>query len=206
MGSVDIHGITDFVLVIALGLCLLVLPIGGWSQTNNEAGNESSERFKDEDICTAASPNPILLPGAYPEHMFERGQNNEATESALLDDGTGLEISYTGCVDALAQTFIFLVRPVSGDTGDVHYWANFAREKLLKLRVDEEKAWFLASLARFLSQVHRYRPQGNRISICKDGSAPDIDGCGFETGGGYFFEVERGDTILRVVAGQYDSL
>ncbi|HEX4965782.1 MAG TPA: hypothetical protein VF173_33540 [Thermoanaerobaculia bacterium] len=187
-------------------ITLLGIPSAASPQVTEPGKSLPAGDAADDDECTGAAPEAILLPGTYKDQKFKRGKDNQATESALIDSKTRMEISYSGCMDGLGQKITLSVRSEPGKDGDIGYWAGFVRQKLASLRVDPKKAWFLPPIVEFLSKASKYKPHHHKVHVCRDGSAPDDDDCGFKTGGGYFFELERHGGTLRVIAGQYQSL
>ena len=162
---------------------------------------------QDADACIAAPPEPTLRSGAYRGQSFVRARDNRAQESAKLPSGVRVAIEYGGCVDAVSREFA-LERPDAQniDSSDTAAWANFARDTLISLDTAPEGRWFDPALLGFLEAVSRRPRFEGRYEICANGSTPGPDGCAFETGGGYFFELNVREGTPTVVVGQYDLL
>ncbi|MCH1918196.1 hypothetical protein L9G15_01995 [Shewanella sp. A3A] len=64
----------------------------------------------------------------------------------------------------------------------------------------------MSQIVEFLASISQQELKHLPLSVYKDGSAPDIDGCVFETGSGYFFELQQNGAKLEVIAGQYSIL
>lgn len=162
---------------------------------------------QDADACVAAPPEPTLRSGAYRAQSFVRARDNRAQESATLPSGVRIAIEYGGCVDAVSREFE-LERPDAPhiDPSDTSAWANFARDTLTSLDTAPERRWFDPALLGFLESVSRRPRFEGRYERCADGSTPTADGCAFDTGGGYYFELNAREGAPTVVVGQYDLL
>jgi len=185
---------------LAAGSLLCATTPLAWSAESTLSPDENAN------ACTAAAPERTLRAGAYRMQSFVRARDNRARESATLPSGVRIAIEYDGCVDAVQRTFK-LERPgAQSDPGDTAAWAVFARDTLTSLDTAPERRWFEPALLSFLDKVSRRPRFDGRYEICMDASAPGPDGCAFETGGGYFFELNVREGTPTVVVGQYDLL
>jgi hypothetical protein len=153
--------------------------------------SETYESSIEDTACAAAAPEPILLPNSYKEQKFTRSKDNQAIESAAIDSDTKIEISYSGCADGAEQKFTFLVKSQAGKDSDLVYWSAFARKKITSLKIKKGEAWVVKSLSKFLEKVPTYEVKDNKVDVCVDDTIPGIDGCGFESGGSYSFELSQ---------------
>lgn len=156
-----------------------------------------------EDDCTAAAPEPTLQRDAYPSQSFRRRGSHKAFETARLGRGVVIEIEYGGCVDAVSRTVSLRI-----DHGNGHRnpWPVFARDMLRDLRADPSRRWYDPRLLAFLSTIAKESPAPEKVQRCFDGSRPGIDGCAFETGGGFGFEVHEEPTRTTLIVSQYDLI
>ena len=156
-----------------------------------------------DDDCTAAAPQPTLQRETYPSQSFRRGSDNRALETARLARGIAIEIESAGCVDAVSRTVTLRIERSSGLRGP---WPAFAHDTLRELRADPARRWFDPRLLRFLSTLAKDPPVSTRVERCFDDSVPGADGCAFETGGGFGFEVREEPTRTTVIVNQYDLI
>lgn len=164
-----------------------------------------------EVLCDAAVPQPMLDPKAYPEHSFESKPLHKAIERAKVREGLRFEIAYAGCVDAASVEFVIRVERPKRPASDLEYWAPYAAELLEGLKTrDAVRAGKLARVARFLRSLPGmpdldWNGDG-RLSECRDGSAPDEDGCSFKTGGGYIYGARRDGRAVELKITAYVTL
>lgn len=170
--------------------CLLALPL---SPTTARAADD----------CTAAAPEPTLQRDSYPSQSFRRRSDNRALETARLAGGVALDIEYAGCADAVSRTVTLRVERGSGIRGP---WPAFAHDTLRDLRADATRRWFDPRLLRFLATLAKHPPEAGKVERCFDDSRPGNDGCAFETGGGFGFEVREEPTRTTVIVHQYDLI
>lgn len=163
----------------------------------------SSLSARADDDCTAAAPEPTLRRDAYPSQSFRRRSDNRALETARLARGVVLDIEYAGCVDAVSRTVTLRIERGSGIRGP---WPAFAHDTLRDLHSDPARRWFDPRLLRFLSTLAKDPPVSTRVERCFDDSVPGADGCAFETGGGFGFEVREEPTRTTVIVNQYDLI
>lgn len=163
----------------------------------------SSMQARADDDCTAAAPEPTLQRDAYPSQSFRRKGSHTALETARLPKGIVLEIAYGGCVDAVSRTVTLRIERGSGVRGP---WPALAHDTLRDLRADPSRRWFEPRLLAFLSTLAKQPPVSARVERCFDESVPGADGCAFETGGGFGFEVREEPTRTTVIVHQYDLI
>ncbi len=163
----------------------------------------SSMSARADDDCTAATPEPTLRRDAYPSQSFRLHGSHDALETARLRGGVVLEIAYGGCVDAVSHTVTLRIERDSGVRGP---WPALAHDTLRDLRADPSRRWFEPRLLRFLSTLAKDPPVSTRVERCFDDSVPGADGCAFETGGGFGFEVHEEPTRTTVIVSQYDLI
>ena len=175
-------------IALIVGSCLLAL---------------SSMTARADDDCTAAAPEPTLQRDRYPSQSFRRKGSHNALETARLRGGVVLEIAYGGCVDAVSRTVTLRIERGSGIRGP---WAAFAHDTLRDLRADPARRWFEPRLLGFLSTLAKNPPADGKSERCFDDSVPGANGCAFETGGGFGFDVREEPTRTMVIVRQYDLL
>lgn len=156
-----------------------------------------------DDECTAAAPEPTLQRDAYPSQSFRRRGSHDALETARLGKGVVLDIEYGGCVDAVSRNVTLRIERGNGHRGP---WSTFARDTLRDLRADPARRWFEPRLLTFLSTIAKHPVDAGKIERCFDDTVPGTDGCAFETGGGFGFEVREEPTRTTVIVSQYDLI
>ena len=136
--------------------------------------------------CSVAAPKPMLISSSYPKsHGYKfkitDAQENRAEESVRVGGVTQLTILSSGCVDQDAKEFHILrndpVGPGKPEMSEILYLQKYFVD--LKVVPAEKKR--IERLLKFLGSQKVLR----NISICKNGTQPTQDGCGFETGGEY---------------------
>lgn len=184
---------------ITLIFCtLLSIPTTCFSET----GTGKVAQIEGKNNCDFAAPRAILIPNIYKNHKFESAENNQATESALIEKEVQLQIQYWSCVDGVSQQFTVTVPRQSRKADDIQYWSDFVRRKLSALKVSEDGAYIVRGLVEFLEKVPSYEPHGRKISICMDGSTPGLGGCSWLTGGSHIFEIRQKKTYMIVTVAQ----
>lgn len=163
----------------------------------------SSLTARADDDCTAAAPEPTLQRDSYPSQSFRRKGSHTALETARLPGSIALEIAYGGCVDAVSRTVTLRIERGSGIRGP---WAALAHDTLRDLRADPSRRWFEPRLLASLSTLAKQPPAQSKVERCFDDSVPGPDGCAFETGGGFGFEIREEPTRTTVVVHQYDLI
>jgi hypothetical protein len=174
--------------------------------TTLSAGMPQNAGNADTEDCTAAAPEPTLRPNAYRLQSFRRTADNGAEETATLPSGIRVRIEYAGCADSVSRTFKVQPAPKGERYADHRAWARFARKTLLSLETDPAHRRFAPELTDFLDTLSRMQALKGRHEVCMDGSKPGLDGCSFNTGGGYFFEVVTPHGKPMVIVGDYNIL
>ena len=156
--------------------------------------------------CAAAVPEATLRRGAYPQQSFRRLADNAARETAQIARHVRLTIDYAGCADVSSRTITLRIDDPKRGRHDALVWAAFLADTLQRLETAQEKRWFEPGLTRFLHDMTTRRLQIGRVERCFDGSKPDVEGCAFEAGGGYRFDVKNTSTVTTIVAESYQWL
>jgi hypothetical protein len=177
--------------ILSLGLVLFAPP------TRCAEGADPPSAPEDTD-CSLLVPKPALAKAAYPDHRFYLREHNEGFETATLADKVTLQIHYYSCEDSVAEIFTFTAAAVPGKDHDAAYWSAFARKELAALKITEDGAYPVKTLDAFLAKLPQYKRAGDKIGVCEDQTAPDADGCSWNSGGGSFFSLEREKATMTI--------
>jgi hypothetical protein len=151
-----------------------------------------------DDDCSLSAPDAILLEGAYTNHSFTRVPYHGAIERADIGNGVSLEVRLSSCEDSVYERLSFEIEDRSKQY-DVARSLRLARSMLTSLKVNDDGAAIVKGIQVFLSKAKARDVRNGRISVCRDGSVQDKDGCSWSSGGGYVFEVTKrqgGATIV----------
>ncbi len=151
-----------------------------------------------EESCDFVAPKPFLSEHAYKSYAFEIAEFNHARESARLRSHVTLEIQHHSCVDSTGKTLVLTLPRISGKDFDTRYWAAVAYKEIAPLDVAAGNEAALASLMDFLDRIPSLRGNKGQILVCRNGSAPDANGCAWETGGGYLFKLEPMHRMMKI--------
>jgi hypothetical protein len=162
--------------------------------------NASAHPSDDDDGCDFAAPTPMLSAQAYKDYNSRTEHPHVLIESATLPDRKRVELRSHTCVDSFGNEVAVTIKNPPRPASDTKYWVGVMQQTLSGIAVDPEFARTVESMTQFLTKVASLKMEHGRAMLCANGSAPTDGECGWDSGGGFVFRIEKsgGAIVLHV--------